>query len=192
MLIITIALVTVNILQSALCSEATLQFPTKPTVTSNEENKNIEEKQQQEPNNKTKDGDYSEWKIVHHGYSKNIKINNRSNGSNKRIYNRFNLLNNNDKNSEEKKDQRKFVKTPEQYQDESNKETIKTIVESVTKKDFEVKEELYDIEVITTQALEVMVEKLVFDLEKKQEEWKSITKEIKVTNAVKTEQLIVE
>ena len=116
--------------------------------------------------NKAKNRSHTEWKTVNHGSRRNIKINNGSNCSDK-IYNRFDLFNDNDKDSEEKKDQSKFVKTPEQYQDESDKETVKTIAELVTKKDFKIKEELYDIEVIITQALEAIVKKLVFNLEKK-------------------------
>ena len=188
MLINMIAPVIVNVLQLALSGEAIPQFPTEPTIIPNKENNNIEENKQQESTNKVKDRSHTEQKTVNRGSGRNIKINNGSNHSDK-INNRFNLLNNNDKNSEEKKDQSKFVKTPDQYQDESDKEAIKTIAESVTKKDFEIKKELYDIEVITTQALEAIVKKLIFDLAKEQEEWKSIIKEIRVINKVKIEQI---
>ena len=44
MLINTMALVAVNILQSASCREAILLFPTKSVITSNEEKNNTEEK----------------------------------------------------------------------------------------------------------------------------------------------------
>ena len=95
-----------------------------------------------------------------------------------------------------KKDRRKFVKTPESKQyhmenknkiilllDESDKATVnitQLLAELVTTirenelinsiKDFEIKEELYDIEVVTIQALEAMVKKLIFNLAKEQEE----------------------
>ena len=63
--------------------------------------------------------------------------------------------------------------------DESNIETVnimQLLAESVTTirqnkiinsvKDFKIKEELYDIEVVIIKALEAMVEKLIFDLAK--------------------------
>ena len=110
MLINTMALVTANVLQSALHSEVTSQFLTKPTIISNEENNNIEGKKQQESTNKAKDGSHSEQKIVNCGSRKNIKTNNRSNYSDKGIYNRFNLLNDNNKDSEDNKDNRENKK----------------------------------------------------------------------------------
>ena len=86
--------------------------------------------------------------------------------------------------------------------DESDIETVnitQLLAESVTTirknkiinsvKDFEIKEKLYDIKVVIIQVLEAIVEKLVFDLVKEQEEWKSIIKEIRLTNTVKTEQM---
>ena len=105
-LINTMAPVIVNILQLALYGEVTPWFLTKPTITSNKENNNIEEKKQQESTNKAKDRSHSEQKIVNRGNSKNNKINNGGNGSDKRISNRFDPLMDNDEDSNKNKPNR--------------------------------------------------------------------------------------
>ena len=112
MIINTMAPVIVNVLQSALCGKAILWFPTEATLTPNEENNNIEENKQQKSTNKAKDRSHTEWKTVNRGSRRNIKINNGSNRSDK-IYNRFDSLNDNNKDSKEKKFRSKFVKTLE-------------------------------------------------------------------------------
>ena len=67
------------------------------------------------------------------------------------------------------------MKEEDKDEEDSNTESAKiTIIRenNLTNiiKEFEIKEELYNIEVITIQALEVMIEKLVFDQVKEQEE----------------------
>ena len=52
-------------------------------------------------------------------------------------------------------------------------------------KELEIKEELYNIELITTQVLEVIVDKLVLNQRQEQEKQKSTSKNINYKNSVK-------
>ena len=138
-LINTMVPVTVNVLQSALCGKVTPQFSTKSTITSN----NIEETKQQEATNKAKNRGHpttpkiivtkDEWKtLVKVAKLKSI----RRDQSKPILSNSYALL------KEENKDE-----------EDSNIELAKTTtikendLINITK-EFEIKEELYNIKVI--------------------------------------------
>ena len=163
MLINTMAPVTVNVLKSALRSEATPWFSIESTTISKEEENHKEEEQKNNKSDKSEEGRHSEWKTV----GRVCRMNNRRNIEPKkgivqnRENNKYNML----KEIFDEQEKKNIMKARYMIQREREKERKrkrkrereKEKKNTNDKKEIKKIEEKFDIEMITTETLQALL-----------------------------------